>query len=93
MREYFTLEGVVSPMSPRDRSDRIVEFGIGVLVFLFPLVILLVTLAFLVYTEDLVLGRVTLLEFLELYLLELALFGIFSYALYRLTLRLVERQL
>lgn len=89
----MTLVGVVSAMSSGDRSNKIVEWAIGFIVFLAPLVILIFTLTFLAYTGDLVRGRVTVLELLELYIFELVLFATFAYALYRLTLRLVERQL
>lgn len=80
-------------MSPSKPFDKTVVLVIGVLVLLAPVVILLITLSFLVLAGDLVLGRVTLLEFLELYLIELVLFTGFAYALYRLMLTLVERQL
>lgn len=79
-------------MSSDDRSNKIVRWTIGLIVFLAPFAILLLTLTFLVFTGDLVRGRVTVLEFLELYILELVLFATSAYVLYRLTLRLFERQ-
>lgn len=80
-------------MSRLDLSNRIIALAIGVLVILAPVVILSITLWFLVLSEDLVLGRITLLEFFELYLIDLGLFTAFAYGLYRLMVTLVERQL
>jgi|SRR6056297_1089447 len=81
------------PVFSDDIPNRILLLAIGVLVVVAPVAILLITLGFLVLAEDLVLGRITLIEFLELYLLDLGLFVAFAYGLYRLTLALVERQL
>jgi len=47
----------------------------------------------LVLTGDLLLGRLTLLEFLELYIIDLVLFAVAGYGVYRLTLWTVENRL
>jgi hypothetical protein len=62
-----------------------------VLVLLAPALIVGPTLVLLVIMGDLVSGRVTLVEFLELYLLDLVLFVLFAYGLYRQMLWLVDR--
>lgn len=76
-----------------DLYNRTVVLAIGLLVVLAPMVIIFFTLSFLSLTGDLVVGRLTLLEFLELYVLDLVLFGAFAYGLYRLTLRLIGTEL
>ncbi len=75
-----------------ESRDRIVLLAIALLVLLGPVLILVLTLGALVYFGDLVLGRVTLVEFLELYIIELLLFTGFAYVIYRLTLWLVVHQ-
>ena len=77
----------------RDTSDRVVIVFVGLVVLLAPAVILTLTLVFLSYTGNLVLGRVTLLELFELYLIELLLLAGVSYLLYRLLSRLVVHTL
>jgi hypothetical protein len=77
---------------PPDSRDRLVLIAIGLLVLLAPALILVVTLSTLVLFGDLAFGRLTPLEFLELYLIDLVLFFVLAYGVYRLTLRLVERQ-
>jgi hypothetical protein len=68
----------------REIPDWAVAAAVGVLVLLSPAVILLITLEFLVLSGDLVVGRVTPLELLELYLLDLAVLVGFAYLVYRL---------
>jgi hypothetical protein len=80
-------------MSADDSRDRVVALAYGVLILLSPAVILVLTLGFLTFTGDLVLGRVTPLEFLELYIIELVVLAGFGYGLYRLTLRVAQRRL
>ena len=67
--------------------------AIALLVILAPALVLALTVGFLVFTGDLVLGRVTPLEFLELYIIDLVLIAGVGYAVYRLTLWLVENRL
>ncbi|MFC7154224.1 hypothetical protein ACFQPA_01985 [Halomarina halobia] len=67
--------------------------AILLLVIFAPVVILSITLGFLLVAEGLVLSELSLLEILELYLLDLALFVGAAYLLYRLTLLSVERRL
>jgi hypothetical protein len=80
-------------MSPVGSRDRVVVLAIALLVILAPALVLALTVGFLVFTGDLVLGRVTLLEFLELYIIDLVLIAGVGYAVYRLTLWLVENRL
>ncbi|WP_152042566.1 hypothetical protein [Salinigranum salinum] len=79
-------------MIPPDSRDRLVLIAIGLLVLLAPALILVITLSTLVLFGDLALGRLTPVEFLELYLIDLVLFSVLAYGVYRLTLWLVERQ-
>lgn len=76
-----------------DLRDRAIILAIGLLVLLSPVLFLAATLSFLILTGDLILGQVTLLEFLELYIIELILFIGLTYGLYKLTLWMVENQL
>jgi hypothetical protein len=80
-------------MSSDDSRDRVVALAYGILILLSPAVILVLTLGFLTFTGDLVLGRVTPLEFLELYIIELVVVVGFGYGLYRLTLRVAQQRL
>jgi hypothetical protein len=80
-------------MSPVDSRDRVVVLAIALLVILAPALVLALTVGFLVFTGDLVLGRVTPLEFLELYIIDLVLIAGVGYAVYRLTLWLVKNRL
>lgn len=80
-------------MDRLDPSTRLVVLAIGLLVLLAPVLIIFLTVYFLSVTGELVLGQVTLLEFFELYLLDLALFVVFGYGLYRLTLLLAQQKL
>ena len=80
-------------MSPVDSRDRIVVLVIALLVVLAPALLLALTVGVLVLSGDLVLGRITLLEFLELYIIDLVLIAGVGYAVYRLTLWLVKNRL
>jgi hypothetical protein len=76
--------------SSRDRLILVLT----VLVVLFaPILIMASMLGLLILTGDLVLGRITPIEFLELYVIELVLFVVFAYGIYRLTIWLVEHRL
>ena len=66
---------------------------VGLLVVLAPALVLALIVGFLVLTGDLVLGRITPLEFLELYIIDLVLVVGVGYSVYRLTLWLVKDRL
>jgi hypothetical protein len=78
-------------MAPSDPRTRLVWLAIATLVILGPALILVATLQLLVVFGDL--GEVTLVEFLELYLLDLFLFVGLSYGIYRLVVWVVEHRL
>lgn len=80
-------------MGPLDSRDHVVVLLIGLLVTLAPALLLALTVGFLVLTGDLVLGRLTPLEFIELYIIDLLLFVGAGYGVYRLTLWTVENRL
>lgn len=80
-------------MSSSESPNTLTLLAIGLLVLLAPALILFLTITFLSFTGDLVLRRMSLLEFLELYLIDLLLFAGFAYGLYRLTQHLVEQKL
>jgi len=80
-------------MAPLGSRDRVVVLAIGLLVILAPALLLALTVGFLVLTGDLLLGRLTLLEFLELYIIDLVLFAVAGYGIYRLTLWTVGNRL
>lgn len=73
--------------------DRLVVLFIGVSVLFFPIILLTLTLGFLVFVGDLSFARLSPLELLELYVLELAASAAFAYGLYRLTRRFVTHTL
>jgi hypothetical protein len=72
--------------------NRLFLLAVGLVVVLGPVVILVLTLSALVLLGDLTLGQVTLVEFLELYLIDLVVFVVLAYGVYRLTLWLVEHE-
>ncbi|WP_299332059.1 hypothetical protein [Haloplanus sp.] len=80
-------------MLSNSSQNRIVFLTLGLLVLLAPVVLLVLTLGFLVITGDLVLGRVTPLEFLELYIIDLVVLVAVGYGVYRLTIWLVAHRL
>ena len=79
-------------MAPTGSRDRLVLLVTGLLLVLGPAVILVLTLGALALFGAVVFNQITLVEFLELYLLELALFIGLSYGIYRLTLWLIQTQ-
>ena len=76
-----------------DSQNPVVLLVLGMLLLFAPVVLLALTLGFLVITGDLILGRVTPLEFLELYVIDLAVLLAVGYGVYRLTLWLVAHRL
>lgn len=76
-----------------EMPDRVVLLLVGVSVIFLPVILLGLTLGFLVFVGDLVPARLSLLELLELYVLELLVLGGFAYGLYRLVQILVVHKL
>jgi TRAP-type mannitol/chloroaromatic compound transport system permease small subunit len=75
-----------------DRLRRRIKLVVvGVLLLLVPALILVATLGFLLVAEGLVIGELSLLELLELYVIELLLIAAIAYALYRLLGRSIRR--
>lgn len=66
---------------------------IGIMLLFTPVFILVVTLGFLVVAHGLVLGELSTIELVELYLLELLLLGGFALLLYRVVSTALERHL
>jgi len=64
---------------------------VGVLLLFVPALILVATLGFLLVAEGLVLGELSLLELVELYVIELLLLAAVAYALYRLLGRSIRQ--
>lgn len=82
-----------SAVLPSGSRERFIVFAIGFLVLLGPMLILVLTLAALVLLGDLALGRISLFDFLELYIIDLTLFVGLAYGIYRLTFWVVETRL
>jgi hypothetical protein len=78
-------------LSP-DSRDRLFLLIVGLFVLLAPVLIIVLTLGALVLFADLALGRITPVELLELYILDLVLFVVLAYGVYRLTLWMVEHR-
>jgi len=76
-----------------EASDRLILVLVGLLLLLSPALLLLVTLAFLSITGELVLGRLTTLELIELYLIDFLLVGGILLAMFALLKRLLEHRL
>lgn len=72
--------------------DRLILLAYALLILFAPIAILTLTLGFLSLTGDIVLGELTPLEFLELYIIELVLIVGFGYGIYRVTLWVVEHR-
>ncbi|MDT3434566.1 hypothetical protein [Haloarcula sp. 1CSR25-25] len=79
------------PVSPSQK--RIALLVIGLVVLFAPALFVVATLEFLILSGDLALSEITLVEFLELYLIDLVLFVVLGYGVYRLTFWLIENQL
>jgi len=79
-------------MASSDSRDRLIPIVIGLVVLFAPVLILALTLEVLILTGDLVLGELTLVALLELYLIDLVAFVALAYVIYRLTLWLVEHR-
>jgi len=79
------------PASPSQK--RIALLVIGLVVLFAPALFVVATLEFLILSGDLALNEISLLEFVELYLIDLVLFVVLGYGVYRLTFWLIENQL
>ncbi|GCF12928.1 hypothetical protein Harman_08630 [Haloarcula mannanilytica] len=80
-------------MSSADPQKWIVRLVIGLVVLFAPALFVVATLEFLILSGDLALNEISLIEFLELYLIDLVLFVVLGYGVYRLTFWLIENQL
>lgn len=80
-------------MPSSDARHRLVLVATALLVILGPVLIIFATLSMLSLFGDLVFSRVSFVEFLELYIVDLILFGGFAFLLYQLMLYLMEDQL
>lgn len=79
-------------MRSSESREQLALMAIGVLVLLGPVLILFATLEVLILFGDLEFNQLTLVEFLELYIIDLVLFVGLAYGIYRLTLWLVRNQ-
>ncbi|MDQ2071437.1 hypothetical protein ACODNH_14260 [Haloarcula sp. NS06] len=79
------------PVSPSQK--RIALLVIGLVVLFAPALFVLATLEFLILSGNLALSEISVLEFVELYLIDLVLFVLLGYGVYRLTFWLIQDQL
>ncbi|AEM56400.1 hypothetical protein HISP_04025 [Haloarcula hispanica N601] len=79
------------PVSPAQK--RLAILVIGLVILFAPALFVVATLEFLILSGDLALSEISLLEFVELYLIDLVLFVLLGYGVYRLTFWLIENQL
>ncbi|EMA23781.1 hypothetical protein [Haloarcula argentinensis] len=79
------------PASPSQK--RIALLVIGLVILFAPALFILATLEFLILTGNLALSEVSLLEIVELYLIDLVLFVLLGYGVYRLTFWLIKDRL
>ncbi|MBV0901028.1 hypothetical protein [Haloarcula salina] len=80
-------------MSSAESQRRLVILVIGLVVLFAPALFVVATLEFLILTGDLALSQISLVEFLELYLIDLLLFVVLGYGVYRLTFWLIDNRL
>lgn len=85
---WATWQGEVERAFP----DRFWVLVTGLLVVTLPVLTLLVAYVALTATRSVAIGRLTVTEAVELYLIEVMAFAAFSYLLYRLTLYSARRQ-
>lgn len=79
-------------MDPPESRNSVVVLLVGLFLLFAPALFVVITLEFLVLSGDITLSEITLLEFLELYLIDLVLLVGFGYTVYRLTLWVVENR-
>jgi hypothetical protein len=92
-RDASVSDRGVSDASSQGGFDRIQPILVGLLLVVTPALTLLVAYAVLSATRSVALAEVTLVEAVELYLVELAMFAVFAYLLYRLALIGTRRSL
>ena len=80
-------------MVSSDSWNRITVLLVGLLVLFAPALFVIITLEFLILTGEVALTEISLLEFLELYIIDLILLAGFGYGVYRLTLWVTDRPL
>ncbi|PSQ28389.1 hypothetical protein BRD03_03315 [Halobacteriales archaeon QS_9_68_17] len=80
-------------MVSSDSWNRITVLLVGLLVLFAPALFVIITLEFLILTGEVALTEISLLEFLELYIIDLILLVGFGYGVYRLTLWVTDRPL
>ena len=80
-------------MSVSPSQKRVALLVIGLVVLFAPALFVLATLEFLILSGNLALNEISLLEFVELYLIDLVLFVLLGYGVYRLTFWLIQDQL
>jgi len=80
-------------MVSADSRERVAIIAMGLLLLLAPAMILVITLEILILLGDLELSDISFVEFLELYVIEVIVFAVVAYAIYRLTLWVVETRL
>ncbi|MFC7075193.1 hypothetical protein [Haloarcula halophila] len=80
-------------MSQSDQRNNLKLLLVGLFLLFAPALFVVVTLEFLILTGDLVLSDISLLDFIELYLIDLVLFAVVGYGIYRLTLWVVANRL
>jgi hypothetical protein len=79
------------PVSPSQK--RLALLVIGLVILFAPALFVVATLEFLILSGDLALSDISLVEFLELYLIDLVLFVALGYGVYRVTFWLIETRL
>lgn len=77
----------------RENPDIVEKLLISVVLLFAPVIILVLTIGFLMLAGGLVLGELSVIELLELYILELILFTVGSYLLIRFREYLVKERL
>ncbi|WP_339106056.1 hypothetical protein [Haloterrigena salinisoli] len=77
----------------RENPDIVEKLLISVVLLFAPVIILVLTIGFLMLAGGLVLGELSVIELLELYILELILFTVGSYLLFRFREYLVKERL
>ncbi|MFC7137607.1 hypothetical protein [Halobaculum litoreum] len=70
---------------PTERTERFWLIATGLLLVTMPAFTLVVAYAVLLATQSVLVGNITTVELVELYLIELLAFALFGYLLYRLT--------
>jgi hypothetical protein len=88
----IALGDVTSMLRPKQRKW-LTRILIGVLVLFTPVLVLIATLEVLFLFGEIEFSDISLLEFVELYLLDLTILVLFAFGIYRITAYLVEEKL